>query len=504
MALQNIKKITSYLFLLRLLRMSLSMVTLIFSAKYFGVSIERDVWVLVTTFLATFGSAVWGPINETFRTKFIFLRENEGTNCAVTKTVSLIAFIVIITLIISVLILFFKNSIVAWLFMGSGESVKLFTTLLAIMMPSMLINQVTFIGISILNAFDIYYIPEVIGALSSFLNLLIIVALASQIGIFALAISQYIAISLLFCTVLYYLNRLNLFHWKNFFRINHKDFNIFLMFSLPFFVPYFVGQCNAFAEKWLAGLLGEGYVSSLDYARQFTIVLQGVISSVLTTVMVPLLAKAYAQKNIKQYSDILKENVTVCFAILAFAIPILCGAAIPLCQFFFLRGTVSIDSLKIIITLMRMYSIAFIGVILYMIIGYALLASNKGKQYAFWGVAVQLFALMLNFILIHVSGIYVFPFSLGIAHFLGAVVMSTLLLTNQRKWIYIRVLRYSLVLLGMSALIYLFNICFNTENKFGQLLLNVPVLIILFIMSSRWLDLNVQYYISRVLAKIKR
>lgn len=54
----NIKKITSILFILRILRMSMSVVTLIFSAKYFGVSIERDVWILATTFLVTICSAV--------------------------------------------------------------------------------------------------------------------------------------------------------------------------------------------------------------------------------------------------------------------------------------------------------------------------------------------------------------------------------------------------------------------------------------------------------------
>ena len=77
---QNIKKVTTYLFTLRVLRTFLSVVTLIFSAKYFGVSIERDIWILASTLLVTVNAAIWGPINETFRTKFIFIQEKEGQN----------------------------------------------------------------------------------------------------------------------------------------------------------------------------------------------------------------------------------------------------------------------------------------------------------------------------------------------------------------------------------------------------------------------------------------
>ena len=80
---QNIKKIASGLFVLRLFRMSLSMVSLILSAKFFGVSMERDMWVLVTAFIMTLGSALWGPVNETFRAKFIFISESDGKLCQV-------------------------------------------------------------------------------------------------------------------------------------------------------------------------------------------------------------------------------------------------------------------------------------------------------------------------------------------------------------------------------------------------------------------------------------
>ena len=74
----SIKKLTSYLFILRIIRMLFSVITVTFTAKYFGVSIEKDNWVLVLTFTTTIVSALWGPINEIFRTKFIYIKETEG------------------------------------------------------------------------------------------------------------------------------------------------------------------------------------------------------------------------------------------------------------------------------------------------------------------------------------------------------------------------------------------------------------------------------------------
>lgn len=143
----------------------MSVVTLIFSAKYFGVSIERDVWILVTTFLVTVCSAVWGPINETFRAKFIFIREQEGEQIALRKTVSLMGFIVAVTVLISICILISLHLITSVIVQHpTDESSKLFMSLLLIMLPTFLMNELINIGISILNAYEVYYVPEIVGA----------------------------------------------------------------------------------------------------------------------------------------------------------------------------------------------------------------------------------------------------------------------------------------------------------------------------------------------------
>lgn len=504
MVTQNIKKITSYLFALRLFRMSLSMVSLILSAKFFGVGMERDIWVLVTTFIVTVGSAVWGPVNETFRAKFILLCEREGKERAAARTVSLVVYVVIFTLAVSVLILLLHEHLVEWLFtdITNVEQFQLFCLLLVVMLPTLLINQLTSIGISILNAYSIYYIPEIVGGGSSIVNIFIILWLAPQIGILSLAVSQYLAILLLLMAVAYYLRKTGVFSGQSLKQIRFADFKVFFIFALPFFFPYFVGQCNGMAEKWLAGTLGPGCISSLDYARQFTSVLQNVLGSVIITVMVPMLTKAYARNDKAQYCGILNENLTVCFGILAFAMPLLFGAASPLCEFFFMRGNVTPEALTLIVSLTRAFALAFMGVLIYILIGYSLLASEEGRKYAFWGMTIQIVVLALNLVLLAKMGVYTFPFTWGLVHLLGAMMMIKSLYVEHKWTLVWRIGRYAVVVWGITLTLLAFNNFFTQGNAFIRLLSNMPVLIVLVGVCSPLLDIQLITYLKKIKRKL--
>ena len=128
---QNVKKVSIYLFGLRLIRTAVSIITVSLSAKYFGIGIERDVWLLVLAFITTINLAVWGPINETFRTKFIFLREKEGEIEALRRTASLLSFIVLGTILVSLVILLFPEQLMAVIAPSvSGEGTRLFVKML--------------------------------------------------------------------------------------------------------------------------------------------------------------------------------------------------------------------------------------------------------------------------------------------------------------------------------------------------------------------------------------
>jgi peptidoglycan biosynthesis protein MviN/MurJ (putative lipid II flippase) len=484
--------------------MSLSIVTLPLTAKYFGVSIERDAWILTITLLSTVGLAIFGPIDETFRAKFVFLKEKEGEEAAISKAMSLVGFTALLTIAISLVLLLLTHPIANALdSTGSPQKLSLIVSLLLIMLPTLLINQLTSIGISVLNAYDVYYLPEFAGTVASVFNIIFILFLAPVIGIYSLAISQYVAILLLFIAVIFYLRKQS-FKLRPFWIIYWRDVKVFIFFALPFFLPYFAGQINQLAEKWIANSLGDGSVSALDYARQFSMTLQGVISSVLTTVMVPMLAKSFAQKDADRFARIVKENFTTIFVIICLTVPVLIGSATPLSKFFFAHGKVSSDALLLITNLMRIYGLAFVGIILYLTFGLILLASDKGKIYAFWGILAQVVVLCFNIALVRKWGIYVFPISVGIGHLLIACIFSYFVKMDNKWSMYLRILKYVVIMLTMSVGLYFLNLKPVSDIAMLQLLMNGIVLLLLFVVFSKFLDVNIVLYTKKLIFKVTK
>ena len=470
------------LFLLRMIRMLISIITTILLAEFFGVSLERDIWVLASTITVTVTNSVWGPLNEIFRTKFIFIRESQGESKALEMTSSLIGFIIFISIIICVIIALFSSKIIGYIAPPSIEYCHdMFKVLLILLLPTILINEITNICISVLNAFDIFYIPELVAIFTSIFSIIIIYYVTPLYGIYSLLVSTYVSIVVLLVILLILLQQKGIKIFGKLVAFKFSDALVFVSYSLPLFLPYFTGQCNSFTEKVLSGGLGPGLISSLEYSRQFTTILQGVLSSVITTIMIPQLSKAYVCSNKYEYCHIIKNNLSFVFFILAIALAFMVGCPEFLCDFLFNRGSISANYLETISILTCCFGIAFIGVALYVIIGLSLLSSNRRKQYATIGVFTQVFVMICNFTLIEISGVYIFPLSYGLAHLVAAIVMFSMLEINNKKILRNKIAVSIIIVLVFSLLIRL--ICILYLNNLSVIFCLVIVSIVVIILS---------------------
>lgn len=499
---KSLKKTTLYLFILRLLRMVITVVTVTFSAKYFGVSMEKDIWVLTLTIITTVTSAVWGPINEVFRTKFVFIKEQEGAEAAVGKTASLVGFIFWVTILMAIGMFvaapYMSESMTHNMQMGAAA---LFVSLLLLQLPSLLINELTNIGISILNAYNVYYLPEMVGFASGLVNLAAIILFADSIGIYSLLIGTYFGIVVLFAVVLYFLYKKEISIWGRLVSFKWGDVKVFLLFALPFFFPYFVGQINTLFEKYLAGMLGSGNISSVEYARQFITVLQSVLSSVLTTIMVPVLAKQFINRHKEDFNRTILDNLMICMLIYLAACVFLVGSSVPLCDFFFNRGKVSPEALQNIILLTKLYGIAFFGVLMYLIMGMSLLASNKGKVYASVGVVTQIAVLAINFMFCPHYGVFVFPIALGSVHLVAGAIMFCQITDIDARATLRYLFKAVVTVLGITALFYAYNSIFTYEVSFLRLII-VGLIFVALLPASAWLlGFDVKAYLIKIKSK---
>lgn len=495
---KSLKTTSVYLLVFRFIKIALSIFILTLSAKYFGVSVDMDIWIIVTAFISTINLSLWGPINETFRAKFVFIKEQEGEESALLKTGSLLVFILIVTLILSLLLVLFSKSLIPFLASSlEGTQKEIFVSILLLMIPSFVINELTSIGTSVLNAYNVFYMPEVMGILSSVLNLFCIILLAPHIGIQSLIIAQYFSSFILVFFIFYFFKKSKIHIFKGGLAFKREHIKPFVYFALPFFFPYIIAQFNIILEKNLANSLGIGIVSIVNYAGQFKGIIQSVFSSVLVTVMVPSLANRFANRNIEDFKNILNDNIQIVFISLSFIVPFLFAAASPIANLLYNHGGIDASSIDAIVYLIRFYSFSTISVMLYLIFGLALLAQQLGKIYAIQGVVAQIITILINLFFYKRIGATVFPLSLLISHFLVSLFMFNSMNIKNKKTIEIEVGKYIILILILScSLFFLANIVSNCiENSIFQLIIDAVLLFLLFLLFATILGFKVISYL---------
>lgn len=469
---KNVKQITFILFCLKFAGLFTSILVLSLSAKYFGLSAERDSWLIITSFILALSSAVFGPLNETFRAKFTSIRMIDGEVDAIIKLRELIGFVILLSLLLSVVVLIFPHFFSKLISPHASENFYFFKMLI-LLLPTLLINQLISLGTSILNTYDIFYIPEILGFFSGIINLACIYIFAPSLGIYSLIVSQYIYVLLYLGVISYFLLRLKLNIYPRF-KIKWLNIKPFILFSLPFFFPYFVGQINLIVEKNLSDILGQGIVSSIDYARRLTLAMQVVITSVLASVMVPDLTKIFmSQDHVKgKYDEALKKYFEILILILTLSLPLIIGASNSISTFLFYRGDMNITEISHISKLMQLFGFSFFSIALYLFFGLALLSQHRGKIYAFLGITAQLLVTIINLVFYQNVREYIFPLSISIAHIISAIGMFFLLQEVKKKSIIILLSKCIIIILFLTIIIYLEAAFFEKYGNITSLIIN--------------------------------
>lgn len=479
------KKNTSLLFLIRIVKLLVGVLNLSLTAKYFGVSLEKDVWLLALSVVLFLDMAIWGPINETFRSKFIFLRGEIGESQAVQKTKSLLFFSFIISIALVCFVSFYPYllaKIIAPTY--SGLQYDKLIKMIVVAAPILLITQLSAIGTSILNAYESFFVPEITGFVTSFINLVLLIFLAPYIGIYSLVLSYYIGAILLLGLLFVQIKKMNIPIFTGYYQVNFVDFKMFFLFALPFFLPYCFGQISAVLEKTLVSTIGVGNVSALDYSRKFTDIFTSVLTSVLVTMLVPVLSSKFIEKKPREFTVNFMEILQLGMLLLSFVIPVFTSCSMSFVNIFFNKGKIPANMLLEISQLTIYYSWSIFAVFIYVIFGMALLSSNRSKKYAFVGVCAQIISILINLSFVRSVGIYIFPISLFVSHIISGIIMSYYFPYKSKKIIK-SFFKYIFILIVTTILIFFISKNLKIQvNPFLQIL-NISVLtsiiIILFV-----------------------
>jgi putative peptidoglycan lipid II flippase len=464
----------------RMVRLVVSLATIAISAKFFGTSIERDLWILAITAINFIQASLWGPINETFRAKFIFIKEEEGEYNALKKAKSLFLFTILVTIFVLSIYIFFHYKSATLIALGNSEAEQIkLDFILQILAPSLLLTQITLLLSSILNAYGIFYMPEITGLIASLLNIFIFYFLVSKIGIYSLAVAHYASLVILLGMLIFQIRKQQIPFFERPFTLNFRDVKPFILFASPFFIAYFFAQLNGISEKSIASLMGTGKISIIDYARKFIDIPMGVLYSVLNTIMIPILTTKFMNKDLdgfkKEFSGIFQLGILI----LGVFFSILIMGSSEIVNIAYNLGKIDAESLKLISHLSIIYGFSTIMIFCFSILGLSLVSLQKNKTYAIVATAAHIIIIILNIAFFKQFDIYIFPLSLSLAYTISAITLM-IKFHNEVGALPTKLIKYLCFIIILSTVNYLGKVyLFSYINTFDLILLFMKSLFIL-------------------------
>jgi putative peptidoglycan lipid II flippase len=198
---------------------------------------------------------------------------------------------------------------------------------------------------------------------------------------------------------------------------------------LPVLIGSAVQQINTVIDKTLASSLVEGSISALTYASRINDLIISVFVMAITTVIFPMLSKAFSQDDEVQVRKIMGEGINI---ILIITVPATIGILIlakPMVRIFFQRGAFSEVATQMTSSALIFYSLGLVGSSLRLMLNKVYYSFQDTKTPMINGAIAVGLNIVLNLILIR----YMAHAGLALATSISATFTTLLLFLDLRK-----------------------------------------------------------------------
>ncbi|TAN36487.1 MAG: hypothetical protein EPN23_08340 [Verrucomicrobia bacterium] len=414
----------------KIVRAILTVVSVMVSARYFGATLERDVYVLSVSAVALLTQVIYGPLNETFRIKFLHVLAEEGEDRARQSVATLLQWVALFSLGLVLVVIIWPGCMLHLLAPGfSGAQYAPIARMLAVYIPMLILTELSVLFASVLNAYHSYYLPEFFALGSVLLSIVCTVLAAPFIGIYSLVIASYLTQGIQLGLYARALRRTGLFLWLPR-LVSWRTVGPYFFFGLPLYIAYLTGQFHAVIERRVCTYLGEGNLSMLDYARKFMDLPLTTMVGVAGSVVAPILTR--------QVADLNGFSASVVKFIKLFTL----GAA-PFCallivfpeelvRLLLLRGAFKPEHIAGTAETIRWFGIGVLGLPFYTVCGQALLARNQRFAYIASSTAVLLLSAALNLLIYRWLGVATMAMTWAMVSMGGGLLMFACLPVSRR------------------------------------------------------------------------
>lgn len=394
---------------------------------------------------------------------------------------SFLNIIFLITSIICSVGVIFRGPIVGLLGSGLAPEVKMLSSqLVAIMFPSMIFTALAYSLTGVLQSYGEFNAPAAISLVSNGIMVVYLLIAKDTLGIHGVSVAMLIAWAFqLIVLIPSLVKKKYSYHPK----INFKNEGLIkaLKLAIPILISSWVQPINTMVNMFLASFLNGGQaVSALEYANKLYIIFVGVITYAVSNLIFPSISRLAAEKDKKQFADVLKTAVSSVLFILVPIMIIFLIKRVEIIKLVYERGAFGAEQTKLTSTALFWYSFGMLGYGLQEMLNKAFYAEQNGKTPMRVSVVGILLNIALSFVFVRVlnTGIAGLPLAASIASTFMALVLAMLLGRKYRifdKDFLVNILKTAIAAAVMVAVVIPTSSTIFGDNFVGRFLaLSVP------------------------------
>ncbi|MBE6058620.1 MAG: murein biosynthesis integral membrane protein MurJ [Clostridium sulfidigenes] len=284
-------------------------------ANNFGSSYLADIYVFSYGITTMIFSSIGLSIKTTFIPILVSLmeqRNNEERNYFVNNIINIT---IIIGLCLSILGITLSKYVV--LIFGPGFATNYTSEVFILTIQVVRIMFLSFVFISVQNilsgllqAHQEYTIPAIMTVFFNLVIIIYIIVWSDRLGIYGLSIAIVIAFIV---QVIVHVPRYTKLGYKYKLVLNFRDCNLKTMLKLmvPVLLGSSVTQANFMVDRMLASKIGEGAISTMNYANKLNLLIYNICGTAISTVVYSNLSRLWANENEKIFSDVIVKSINI-------------------------------------------------------------------------------------------------------------------------------------------------------------------------------------------------
>lgn len=425
----NLARSAATIAIFTLLSKALGFIREVMIASRFGSGMETDTYFIAMTATVLVIGTLGVALNTTLIPIFSDIGESRGKQRKLKYLNNILNLVFLITLILATLAYILTPVTIKILAQGfEGEQFDLAVRLNRIGLPIVVFLGFTYVLSGFLHSSQIFGPHAIMGFPYNFVFLIYLFFFPGKGDIGMLMFVSVIAAATQFLIQIPAVRHTGYRYSLN---VNLRDPYVrkAMILVFPVLIGSAVQQINVIVDKTLASGLVEGSISSLTYASRINDLIISVFIAAITTVIFPMLSKAFSIDDKKEVVRILNQGVNI---ILIITVPATIGIFIlanPMVELFFQRGQFNANASIMTSGALVFYSIGLVAAALRLLLNKVYYSYQDTKTPMINGAIAVILNIILNLYLIRPLG----HRGLALATSISSIFTTLMLFYNLRK-----------------------------------------------------------------------